>query len=92
MIVMTDNFTTAHRVEITSLPERYRLPTVYPYRFFVDLGGLLSYGSDTPDDFRRAAGITSSVSVTSSPSLDSRDPPQQPQATGPGTITRSRGR
>jgi hypothetical protein len=37
-------------------------------------------------------GMTSSVSVMSSPSLDSRDPPQQLQATGPGTITRSRGR
>src|SRR5205085_6828060 len=37
-------------------------------------------------------GMTSSVSVMSSPSLDSRDPPQQLQATGPGTITRSRGK
>ena len=37
-------------------------------------------------------GITSSVSVTSSPSLRSRAPPQQAQAVGPGTITRSRGR
>ena len=36
--------------------------------------------------------MTSSVSVMSSPSLDSRDPPQQLQATGPGTITRSRGK
>src|ERR1700688_830690 len=37
-------------------------------------------------------GMTPSVSVMSSPSRDSRDPPQQLQATGPGTITRSRGR
>jgi hypothetical protein len=37
-------------------------------------------------------GIASSVSVISSPSLDSRDPPQQAQAVGPGMITRSRGR
>ena len=55
MIVMTDNFTTGHRAEITSLATRYRLPTIYPYRFFVELGGLLSYGSDIPDNFRRAA-------------------------------------
>jgi putative ABC transport system substrate-binding protein len=55
MIVMTDNFTTGHRAEITSLAARYRLPTIYPYRFFVELGGLLSYGSDIPDNFRRAA-------------------------------------
>ena len=55
MIVMTDNFTTGNRAEITSLAARYRLPTIYPYRFFVELGGLLSYGSDIPDNFRRAA-------------------------------------
>jgi putative ABC transport system substrate-binding protein len=61
MIVMTDNFTTSHRVEITSLAARYRLPTVYPYRFFVDLGGLLSYGSDIPDNFRRAASYVDRI-------------------------------
>ena len=37
-------------------------------------------------------GMTSSVSVMSSPSLDSRDPPQQMQVAGPSTIRRSRGR
>ena len=68
MIVMTDNFTTSHRVEITSLAARYRLPTVYPYRFFVDLGGLLSYGSDIPDNFRRAAGYADRILKGASPS------------------------
>jgi len=61
MIVMTDNFTTTHRVEITSLAARYRLPAVYPYRFFVDLGGLLSYGSSIPDNFRRAASYVDRI-------------------------------
>ena len=37
-------------------------------------------------------GITSSVSVTTSPTFDSRSDPQQAQAVGPGTTTRSRGR
>jgi putative ABC transport system substrate-binding protein len=68
MIVMTDNFTTAHRVEITSLAARHRLPTVYPYRFFVELGGLLSYGSDTPDNFRRAAGYVDRLFHGAAPS------------------------
>jgi putative ABC transport system substrate-binding protein len=68
MIVMTDNFTTAHRVEITSLAARYRVPAVYPYRFFVDLGGLLSYGSDIPDNFRRAAGYADRIFKGTSPS------------------------
>ena len=44
-----------HRVEITSLAARYRLPAVYAYRFFAVLGGLLSYGPDLTDNFRRAA-------------------------------------
>jgi putative ABC transport system substrate-binding protein len=45
----------ANRAEITSLAARYRLPTIYPYRFFTKLGGLLSYGNDLTDNFRRAA-------------------------------------
>jgi putative tryptophan/tyrosine transport system substrate-binding protein len=55
LVVMSDSFTLAHRVEITSLAARYRLPAVYPYRLFPGVGGLLSYGVDLTDCFRRAA-------------------------------------
>jgi putative tryptophan/tyrosine transport system substrate-binding protein len=55
LIVMPDTFTNAYRVEITSLAARYRLPAIYPVRFFAELGGLLSYGVDLNDNFRRAA-------------------------------------
>ena len=55
LIVMPDGFMNVHRAEVTSLAARYRLPAVYPYRFFVELGGLLSYGPDQTDNFRRAA-------------------------------------
>jgi putative tryptophan/tyrosine transport system substrate-binding protein len=55
LIVMPDSFTDSHRVEITSLVARYRLPAVYAYRFFAEHGGLLSYGADLKDNFRRAA-------------------------------------
>ena len=55
LIVMPDTFTDAHRAEITSLADRYRLPAVYPFRFYAELGGLLSYGNDPLDNFRRAA-------------------------------------
>jgi ABC-type uncharacterized transport system substrate-binding protein len=55
LIVMPDSFTDAHRVEITSLAARYRLPAVYPFRIFAEVGGLLSYGVDRTDNFRRAA-------------------------------------
>src|SRR5262245_46343120 len=55
LIAMPDSFTDAHRVEITSLAARYRLPAVYPFRFFAEVGGLLSHGVDRTDNFRRAA-------------------------------------
>jgi ABC-type uncharacterized transport system substrate-binding protein len=50
-----DPFTVAHRAEIISLAARYRLPAVYPVRSFAEIGGLLSYGNDLTDNFRRAA-------------------------------------
>ena len=53
--VMPDSFTDTHRAEITSLAARYRLPAVYPFRLFAEAGGLLSYGLDRSDNFRRAA-------------------------------------
>ena len=46
LIVMPDIFLTAYRVEITSLVARYRVPAVYPFRLFAEVGGLLSYGND----------------------------------------------
>jgi putative tryptophan/tyrosine transport system substrate-binding protein len=55
LIAMPDSFLNAHRGEITSLALRYGLPAIYPYRFFPQVGGLLSYGSDQYDNFRRAA-------------------------------------
>ena len=55
LVVMTDTFLTVHRAEIISLAARYHLPAVYPFRHFSEIGGLLSYGSDRIDNFRRAA-------------------------------------
>jgi putative ABC transport system substrate-binding protein len=55
LFVLPDPFTIAHRVEITSLVARYRLPAIYAFRYFTELGGLLSYGMDQNDNFRRAA-------------------------------------
>jgi putative ABC transport system substrate-binding protein len=55
LIVMPDSFLFAHRVEITSLAARHHVPAVYPYRSFAEVGGLLSYGVDLTDNFRRAA-------------------------------------
>jgi putative tryptophan/tyrosine transport system substrate-binding protein len=55
LIVMPDGFMNVYRAEIVSLAARYRLPAVYPWRFFAELGGLLSYGSEQRDLFRLAA-------------------------------------
>ena len=52
---MPDTFTSTHRAEITALAALHRLPAVYPFRLFAELGGLLSYGNDLIDDFGRAA-------------------------------------
>jgi len=55
LVVMPDTFMTVHRAKITALAAQYGLPAVYPFRFFAANGGLLSYGNDTSDNFRRAA-------------------------------------
>jgi len=55
LFVMPDAFIITYRAEVTSLAARYRLPAVYAFRFFTEAGGLLSYGEDLTDNFRRAA-------------------------------------
>jgi putative ABC transport system substrate-binding protein len=52
---MPDGFMNVHRAEVTLLADRYRLPAVYPFRFFAELGGLLCYGNEQRDQFRLAA-------------------------------------
>jgi putative tryptophan/tyrosine transport system substrate-binding protein len=56
VVMMPDIFTaTPHNLElIVSLASRYRVPTVYPYRYMVAAGGLIAYGVDPVDLFRRA--------------------------------------
>ena len=61
LVVMSDVFPLVHRTEITALVARYRLPTVYPYRQFAEVGGLLSYGNDLRDNYRRAATYTDRI-------------------------------
>jgi putative tryptophan/tyrosine transport system substrate-binding protein len=61
LIVMPENFTLVHRQPIISLAAQFRIPTIYPYRYFADEGGLLSYGVDITDLFRRAAEYVSRI-------------------------------
>jgi putative ABC transport system substrate-binding protein len=54
-VLLPDIFTAAHYQLVVALAERYRVPTVYPYRFMVEGGGLISYGVDIENLFERAA-------------------------------------
>jgi putative ABC transport system substrate-binding protein len=55
VLVLPGTFATAHRDAIVALAARHRLPAVYPDRFFAAAGGLMSYGTDNDDLFRRVA-------------------------------------
>jgi putative ABC transport system substrate-binding protein len=55
LVVMADNFVIGHRVPIISAAARNNVPTVYPLSDFARDGGLLSYGIDRVDNWRRAA-------------------------------------
>jgi putative tryptophan/tyrosine transport system substrate-binding protein len=59
--LVPDNFTTVHRELIISLAAQFRIPAVYPYRYFAEAGGLLSYGVDATDQFRRASQYVSRI-------------------------------
>ncbi len=50
-----------HRKMIIGLAARHKLPAVYPYRFFATEGGLVSYGPDTIEPYRRAAGYVDRI-------------------------------
>jgi putative ABC transport system substrate-binding protein len=61
LLVLPENFNIVHRDVIITLAARYRLPAVYPYRFFTTIGGLMSYGIDPDDLFRRAASYVDGI-------------------------------
>jgi putative ABC transport system substrate-binding protein len=55
LIIDPDAFTSIHRKLIVELAARYRLPAIYPRRFFVTDGGLASYGVDDIEHYRQVA-------------------------------------
>jgi len=61
LIVVPTTHTTTERELIISLANRFRLPAVYPYPFWVRIGGLISYGVDLTDLHRRAAGYVDRI-------------------------------
>jgi putative tryptophan/tyrosine transport system substrate-binding protein len=61
LIVVVGAQAAVHRDLIITLASRYRLPAVYPYRYYVNSGGLISYGPDEIDQYRRAAGYVDRI-------------------------------
>jgi putative ABC transport system substrate-binding protein len=61
LIIMSDTSMVLHRELIVSLADRYRLPTIYPYSFFLIGGGLISYGVDNADLLRGAASYVNRI-------------------------------
>jgi putative ABC transport system substrate-binding protein len=57
-----------HRDRIIALAAQHKLPAVYPYRFFVNSGGLISYGPNRADQFRRAASYVDRILKGEKPS------------------------
>ena len=61
VVVMPDAFTLTHLELIVALTARHRLPSIYPFRVFTVNGGLLSYGIDHVDVYRRAASYVDRI-------------------------------
>jgi putative ABC transport system substrate-binding protein len=61
LIVPPDPFTLSRRAEIIALARRYRLPSVYAFPPFVTDGGLMSFGIDNKDMYRRSASYVDRV-------------------------------
>jgi putative ABC transport system substrate-binding protein len=61
LLVTASPLATAQRDLIIDLAGRYRLPAVYPFRFYVAGGGLMSYGPDQIDQLPRAAGYVDRI-------------------------------
>jgi putative tryptophan/tyrosine transport system substrate-binding protein len=68
LIILPDSFLIAHRAAVTSLAARHRVPAVYPYRHFTEVGGLLSYGNDQLDNYQRAASYADRILKGEKPS------------------------
>jgi putative ABC transport system substrate-binding protein len=61
LIVLPDAFTASHLKQIIELAARYRLPAIYAGRDYANEGGLMTYGTDTIDLYRRAASYVDQV-------------------------------
>ena len=61
LIVLANRLAALHRDLIAELAVQHRLPAVYPYRYYVASGGLMSYGANIPEQYRLAAGYVDRI-------------------------------
>jgi putative tryptophan/tyrosine transport system substrate-binding protein len=61
LLVLPDLFTATNRQSIIALAARHRLPAVYPFRYFVASGGLMSYGIEMLETYRQAASYVDRI-------------------------------
>jgi putative ABC transport system substrate-binding protein len=60
-IILPDTFLNDHRQLIVDLAARHQIPAMYPFRYLVAEGGLISYGIDLADSFRQAASYVDRI-------------------------------
>jgi putative ABC transport system substrate-binding protein len=60
-MVLPDTFTLVNRAQIIALARQHRLPAIYPFRYHAADGGLISYGINTIDLYRRAASYVDRI-------------------------------
>jgi ABC-type uncharacterized transport system substrate-binding protein len=68
LFVLPDSHNVVHRKRIIEFAAQYRLPTIYYFRYFASDGGLISYGPDEMDLFRRTAGYVGRILKGAKPS------------------------
>ena len=61
LVVSSEAEHLAHRVTLVELAAKSRIPTIYPFREFVDIGGLMAYSVDLEDTFRRIANTVDKI-------------------------------
>jgi putative ABC transport system substrate-binding protein len=61
LIVTVNAFAVDHPNVVATFPALHKLPAVYPFRYFINAGGLISYGPDEADQYRRAAGYVDRI-------------------------------
>ena len=68
LIVLPSPITEVYRAQVVALAAQHQLPAVYGFRSFVESGGLVSYGIDTTDAFRRSAAYVDRILKGAKPS------------------------